>query len=434
MGFARARVRTRTTSGTSPDHASIRRTPSSVCSRPTCRRWPRATWLAPRRPGAADMRTATPVRVGFVVHVMNVAGAEMLVAETIRRLGSRIDPVIFCLDQIGVLGERLQREGVPVIAFGRREGLDLRVSRRMAKEIKARRLQVIHGHQYTPFFYGAIAARLSGVRPRVIFTEHGRHYPDVVSRGRRFANKLLFDRLADEVNAVCHFSARALSEIDGFSPGRIQVIENGVDLPRYAADTDAKTLRTHLGLDPNRRYITTVARFHPVKDHRTLLQAFAKVAPVRPEVDLLLVGDGVLRKELERFAAELGIGSRVRFLGVRDDVADLLLASDVFALTSVSEAASITLLEAMACNLPVVVTAVGGNPEIVRDGVDGLLAPRRDVQAIANALLRLLRDETLSREMGRSGAERVRQTFQLDRTIERYYQLYASAPKRRLAA
>ena len=375
-----------------------------------------------------------PIRVGFVVHVMNVAGAEMLVAETIRRLGSRIEPVIFCLDQVGVLGERLQSDGVPVLSLGRREGLDLRVSRRMAREIKQRRLQVIHGHQYTPFFYGAIAARLSGVRPRVIFTEHGRHYPDVVSTGRRLANRVLFDRLAHHVNAVCHFSARALSEIDGFAAGRIQVIENGVDLPRYAPDTDVTTLRKKLGLDPERRYITTVARFHPVKDHRTLLQAFAKIAPLRPEVDLLLVGDGALRQELQQLAVELGIDARVRFLGVRDDVADLLHASDVFALTSVSEAASITLLEAMACSLPVVVTAVGGNPEIVRDGVDGLLAPRRDVQAIANALLRLLRDDALALEMGRSGAERVRQTFQLDRTIERYYSLYSGASRTRMAA
>ena len=129
-----------------------------------------------------------------------------------------------------------------------------------------------------------------------------------------------------------------------------------------------------------------------------------------------------------------GLRSRVHFLGVRDDVADLLLASDIFALTSVSEAASITLLEAMACALPVVVTAVGGNPEIVRDGVDGLLAPRRRRPAIANALLRLLRDDALAREMGRSGAERVRQTFQLDRTIDRYYALYTGASGRQLAA
>jgi len=287
------------------------------------------------------------VRVGFVLHVMQVAGAEMLVAEIIRRLGTRIDPVVLCLDGVGQLGEQMRAEGVPVVALGRRPGLDLGVARRLAREIESRELEVVHAHQYTPFFYGSIAARLSHVRPRVIFTEHGRHFPDVVSPKRWIINRVVFDRLADNVNAVCEFSARALRDKDGFVHRAIEVIPNGVDLPRYAPVDRDKT-RAALGLDPTRRYVATIARFHPVKDHRTLLTAFAEVARVRADVDLLLVGDGPLRSDLERQSADLDIADRVRFLGVRDDVPNILRAIDVFALTSVSEAASITLLEAMA--------------------------------------------------------------------------------------
>jgi glycosyltransferase involved in cell wall biosynthesis len=379
--------------------------------------------------------TAPPIRLGFVLHVMHVAGAEVLVAETIRRLGSRLRPVIFCLDQVGTLGERMRLEGVEVVAFGRRPGLDLRIAWSMARQIRARRLEVIHAHQYTPFFYSALAARLSGVRPRVIFTEHGRHYPDVVSGKRRLANRLLFDRLADHVNAVCGFSATSLSERDGFRKDRIEVIENGVDLPRYGKAIDAAALRARLGLDPRRRYIASVARFHPVKDHRTLLVGFADVARLRPDVDLLLVGDGALRGELEQLTTGLGLDRRVRFMGVRDDVADILAAVDLFALTSLSEAASITLLEAMVSGLPVVVTAVGGNPEIVRDGIDGLLAPRGDARAVAAAILRVLDDPGEAVAMGRAAAERVRTSYRLDRTIDRYFALYSErAPGSRIAA
>jgi glycosyltransferase involved in cell wall biosynthesis len=107
-------------------------------------------------------------------------------------------------------------------------------------------------------------------------------------------------------------------------------------------------------------------------------------------------------------------------------VADILQVVDVFVLTSVSEAASITLLEAMAASRPVVVTAVGGNPEIVRDGVDGLLAPRGDQAAIAAALLRILSDDDLARTLGASGAARVRDHYLLDDTVKRYYSLYAA--------
>jgi len=372
----------------------------------------------------ARVATDAPVKVGFVLHVMQVAGAEMLVAETIRRLGARIDPVVFCLDALGPLGERLRGEGVAVLSFDRRPGLDLGVSRRMAAEIRARGLDVLHAHQYTPFFYGAIAARLSGVRPRVIFTEHGRHYPDVVSPRRRWTNRWILDRLADEVNAVCEFSARHLAEQDGFDARRIAVIENGIDAPRYGRAVDVTAARRPLGLDPGRRYVATVARFHPVKDHATLLRAFAVCAATRTDVDLVLVGDGPLRADLERLAVDLGVRDRVRFLGVRDDVAAILGAVDIFALTSLSEAASLTLLEAMASELPVVVTAVGGNPEIVRDGVDGLLVPRGDAGAIAAAICRLLDDPLFARLLGQAAAARVRSLFQLDRTIERYYDLY----------
>jgi glycosyltransferase involved in cell wall biosynthesis len=368
-----------------------------------------------------------PIRVGFVLHVMQVAGAEVLVAETIRRLAKRVDPVIFCLDAVGALGEQLLAEGCPVVAYQRREGLDFRLPRRMARDIRARRLDVVHAHQYTPFFYGAIAGRLSGVSPRVIFTEHGRHYPDVVSARRRLTNRLVLDRLADDVNAVCEFSAKSLAEKDGFRANRIQIIPNGIDLPRYAPVADRAGLRLRLGLSPLRRYITCVARLHPVKDHRTLLKAFSSIAALRPDVDLLLVGDGPLRSELESRARELGVMDRVHFLGVRQDIPEILRAVDIFALTSVSEAASITLLEAMAAERPVVVTDVGGNPELVRHGIEGLLAPRADPGAISAAFLRILDDPEVARAMGVAGAARVRTHFLLDQTIERYYELYRRA-------
>jgi glycosyltransferase involved in cell wall biosynthesis len=350
----------------------------------------------------------------------------MLVAETIRRLGPRITPFVLCLDQVGTMGEQLAAQGVPVIAYGRRPGVDLGVSWRMARDLRAHRIDVVHAHQYTPFFYASIAARLSGQRPFVIFTEHGRHYPDVVSAKRRLVNRLVFDRLADRVNAVCAFSAGSLAALDGFSGPRIEVIPNGVDLPAYAASADRTALRTRLGLDPSRRYIATIARFHPVKDHRTLVHAFAQVAKMVLDADLLLVGDGELRAELVDQVSRLGLAARVRFMGVRRDVADILQAADVFALTSVSEAASITLLEAMASGLPVVVTAVGGNPEIVRDQVDGFLAPRGDAAALAEAMTRLLSEPQLAARMGQAGRERVAAKFQIQQTVERYYDLYAS--------
>lgn len=362
--------------------------------------------------------------MAFVLHVMQVAGAEVLVVEIIRRLRGRIEPHVFCLDAVGPLGEMLQREGVPVIAFGRKPGLDWRLFGRMAREIRALQIDVVHAHQYTPFFYSSIAARASGRRPRVIFTEHGRHFPDVVSAKRRLANRLLFDGLADEVTAVCGFSADALAVNDGFARARIEIVPNGIDLERYGIHEEKNALRLRLGLDPSRCYVTIVARFHPVKDHATLLRAFARVAQERADTDLLLVGDGPLRGELEAQADSLGIGGRVRMVGVQSNVPEWLHGSDVFTLSSLSEAASITLLEAMACGLPAVVTAVGGNPELVRDGQDGLLVPRGDAAAMGAALLRLLDLPAERARMGQSGMRRVRESFQMRDTVAHYARLF----------
>jgi glycosyltransferase involved in cell wall biosynthesis len=237
-------------------------------------------------------------------------------------------------------------------------------------------------------------------------------------------NRLIMDRLADAVNAVCHFSARSLARVDGFSGGRIQVIENGIDVAQYRPSHDRSALRRKLGLTPDRRYVANVARLHPVKDQATLVRAFSMVAATHAEVDLLLVGDGPERGRLQALVTEMGLVTRVNFLGVRSDVPDILRAADLFALTSVSEAASLTLLEAMAAGLPVVVTDVGGNPEIVRDGQEGLLVPRGDAEKTAAALLRLLRNPNEAESLGQAGARRVQERYRLERTIESYGELY----------
>ncbi|MFO0850051.1 MAG: glycosyltransferase [Gemmataceae bacterium] len=370
------------------------------------------------------MTASRPIRVGFVVHVMQVAGAEVLVRETIRRLGPAIVPTVFCLDRVGQIGEELVAQGVDLVCFDRRPGWDFSVSRKLAAAATARRIEVLHAHQYTPFFYAALAKPIIRPMPKLILTEHGRHYPDVVSPPRRAVNRLLLDRLADAVNACIGFSAKALCRTDGFRGNRIRVIENGIDVDRYGPAADRAALRQRLGLDPDRRYIVHVARHHPVKDQPTLIRGFASAAPDYPDVDLLLVGDGPLRADLERLADELGVAGRVRFVGIQKNVAEWLAAADVFALTSVSEAASLTLLEAMATGLPVVVTAVGGNPEIVRDGVDGLLFPRGDAAGCATAFRELLDDPDHAERLGESGRDRVRERYRLDQTVAAYYRLY----------
>ena len=374
-----------------------------------------------------------PVRVAFVVHLMQVAGAEVLVRETIRRLGARIVPTIFCLDAVGRIGEELVTEGVDLVCFGRKPGRDWGVGRKIATAIRDRGIEVVHAHQYTPFFYSALAKPLCGFRPKVILTEHGRHYPDRVSPLRRAVNRLALDRLADAVTACCRFSAEGLSRTDGFAGARIEIIENGIEVDRYGPPADKALAKADAGLEPDRRYLIHVARHHPVKDQPTLLRGFAAAALDLPGVELLMVGDGPLRADLESLAVELRVPDRVTFLGIRTDIPELMRAADAFALTSLSEAASLTLLEAMASGLPAVVTNVGGNPEIVRHEREGLLFPRGDASACADAIRRVFRDPELAARLGAAGRARAVERYQLTRTVEEYFRLYCRLAGRRIA-
>src|SRR5262249_28423352 len=210
----------------------------------------------------------------------------------------------------------------------------------------------------------------------------------------------VLDGRAEAVTACCHFSAEGLTKTDGFAGARIEIIENGIEVEKYGPPADKSLAKEDVGLEPDRRYLIHVARHHPVKDQPTLVRGFARAAAELPDVDLLMVGDGPLRAELEALARELRVSTRVSFLGIRTDIPEVMRAADAFALTSLSEAASLTLLEAMASGLPAIVTAVGGNPEIVRHEKEGLLFPRGDAVGCASAIQRVFREPELAARLG----------------------------------
>jgi glycosyltransferase involved in cell wall biosynthesis len=169
-----------------------------------------------------------------------------------------------------------------------------------------------------------------------------------------------------------------------------------------------------------------VARLARVKDHVTLLEAYLSLTALGDKNRLLVVGDGQLRAKLEDLAFSLGISKRVIFAGLRDDIPDLMRAMDIFVLSSLSEGISLTLLEAMACCLPLVATEVGGNPEVVINGETGYLVPPRNPEEMAKKLLLLINNEKLRRQMGEKGRERVIRNFGIKETTRKYEELYNS--------
>jgi glycosyltransferase involved in cell wall biosynthesis len=358
-----------------------------------------------------------------VLHGLWVGGAEVLAARLARNLTGTCRFVFVCLDKLGSLGQELRNEGFPVHVLNRRPGFDWNCSRRLADLLRRERADVVHAHQYTPFFY-AMMGRLLYRRPPVLFTEHGRHQPDYPRRKRIFANRLLL-KGRDRVVGVGKAVQKALIQNEGIPAERVEVIYNGINLAPFANGTaNRDALRQEIGVGARDLVILQVARLDYLKDHATAIRTLGHVVQRRPQTKLVLVGEGPERGSIQEAVRRQGLESHVRFLGLRNDVARLLPSADVFLLTSISEGIPLTVIEAMAAGLPVVATNVGGLAEVVEEGHSGLLAAAGDDWGLAQHLLHLAGDPALGEQMGKWGKARAYQTFAEDQMHGQYVQLY----------
>lgn len=295
---------------------------------------------------------------------------------------------------------------------------------RVGRLIRERGVHLVHSHGKGAGVYGRLAARRAG-RP-AIHTFHGIH-PGRYPIGLRFAY-LAFERwLIGATAAVVHVSASQAREAQalGLAPrGRTHVIVNGIDPERVQCLARARAIsREELGLAREALVLGTVARFDPVKGLDVLLEAFARACPRIPQAALLLVGDGEERDRLRARAARLGVEGRVVFAGAIEEAARCLSAIDLFVSASQGEGLPLSLLEAMACGLPVVATRVPGHLDAVEEGTTGLLMPS-DPAALADAFEALARDPARRAAMGTAGGRRVERLFTAARMAAEVAALY----------
>ena len=258
----------------------------------------------------------------------------------------------------------------------------------------------------------------------MVATIHGKHY--FWEKGRRRWAYRWVSRYAHMV-AVSEDLKQFVLDRTGIPADRVQVIYNGVDEAPEADPAGIAQYRRDLGLSDDELVVGVVGNLYPVKGQTYLLDAVPQVLQTCPKTTFLLIGRGELEVPLKTKVKTLGIEEKVRFLGLRHDVPKLLAIMDVFAMPSLSEGLSIALLEAMAAGKPVVVTHVGGNPELVVHNETGLLVPPKDAAALASALRTCLEDKELATRFGRNGRKRLEQSFGLSPMVNHYQQLYQLA-------
>jgi len=356
-----------------------------------------------------------PIRVLFVVPALPVGGAERHVTTMLPRMNpARFTPSVICIGEEGELFSTLRAAGIEAAALRLHKRQAVRALIELVMMMRRTRPDVVVVQGYNAETLGRIAARIAGVKHTINWVHNA---SGLVQRGtvRRTVDRAL-TRWTSAYFGVAEAQRPYLVDELGHPDDKIRVIYNGVDLAQFRTSTDRGVL-AEFGFAENDPVVGIVAVLRPEKDHVSLLRAARTVVDELTNARFLIIGDGPTRPQLEALCTELGITPNVHFAGSRDDVARLLPAIDVFVLTSTSECFPISVLEAMACARPAVCSAVGGIPEVIKDGETGYLVPPKDPPQLAARLVRLLQDPLTARRMGRAARARVEAEFDLDCSI-----------------
>ena len=304
---------------------------------------------------------------------------------------------------------------------------DLALAVRMHEVVREHRLDILHAHYAIPHATSAWIAKemleSDDIDVRIITTLHG---TDITLVGQdpsfQTLTKFSIER-SDGLTAVSQFLKRETYKAFGCTGCAVEVIHNFVDPELYDRSAHSPLLREQLGSNGDRAVIMHVSNFRPVKRVRDIVRIFAKVRSEQPAV-LVMVGDGPERTSAEQEARELGVQDDTFFLGKIDVVAPLLASADLFLLPSQSESFGLSALEALACGVPVVASRVGGIPEVVNDGVTGVLCEVGDVDGMAGASLEILGDRARWERMSAAAAVDARRRFSRDEMVARYEAFY----------
>ena len=380
----------------------------------------------------ADGRLGVVTLIDRLVH----GGAERLAAQ----IATRLDPQRFastlCVTRwsdpshaaSGDLPQRLRAEadaaGVQFLGLHRDSAWDLRAWSPLVRLLRTGDVQIVHGHLFGSTVWAVVLGRLTRV-PVVVAHDHGR--PFTGHRLRGIADRRLIAPGSDALIACSQEDRRRMIERHRIAAAAIRLVPNGID---GRSPTPGRDVRAELGIAKDAAVIGSVGALRSVKRFDVLLRAAAELALCWPGLRVVLAGEGPERAQLEALAAELGLGDTLLMLGARSDVTDILQALDVAVVCSDNEGSPLSVMEYMEAGLPVVATAVGGLPQMIHDGVHGLLVPRRDVAGLASAIEALLADPQRGRELGAAGRERRRSEYDLGVMVGRiealYEQLYAA--------
>lgn len=355
-----------------------------------------------------------------LIETSDLGGAENVMINLATNFEKRGFHSIVCLRNEGMLYNEVVERGVEAYVIEEKGFFDFTFLIKLVMVVRKKKVSLIHAHEFLMNIYGTLAGMMSGTP--VVTTLHGKLY--YVDKWRRRL-ALRFVSLLSQLTCVSEDLRCYVSKELKIPNNRIKTIYNGIDTKVRKKDNYA-LIRSELGIKDSYMIVGTVANLDAIKGHTYLLRAIPSVIQEFPHVVFLFIGKGDQEEKLREEARTLGISEYVRFLGFRSDVPEFLNSLDVFVLPSLSECLPLSVLEAMSFCVPVVVTDVGGNREIIDDGVTGYIVPPADSKALADNISLLLRDRKIAQTVGSRGSEVIDRKFSLQAMLAQYESLYHS--------
>lgn len=392
-------------------------------------------------------------RVLQLIGNLDIGGAQEVVRTLSAYLTECGHTTVVCTLRDGPLRQEIEQMGIPVVVLpGRRHSIlslplfigdMLRLRNELANLIERYKINVIQTHLLRSMDFLVLSLKFRFKRLLVFWTVHNSQFAlraDQLKSHRwllgqkQLAHRLLYRMAAGQADgfiAVSDEVKNAVVQTIGPVEKHVTVISNGVDVRRYQLGMNRAAVRHSLELDANTCLILVVGTLKEQKGHRYLVDAIAPIIAENPHLHVLFAGDGQLREPLQQQVREAGLEKHIHFLGNRQDVPDLLAASDYFVLPSLWEGLPMALIEAMASGLPVVATQVSGSQQVVVSGESGILVPPGDSEQLRQAISSLIFDPVQSRAMGQAARERVEDMFGARKQAEEHLQLYWQEWKRK---
>ncbi len=368
----------------------------------------------------------TPPLVAHVIYALGTGGLENGLVNIINRAcPQRYRHVIICLTGTEGFERRISAPNIEVISLHKRPGHDLALYWRLWRTFIRLRPAIVHTRNLAALEMQVIAALIPGVKR--VHGEHGRDIQDIDGSNKKYnVLRKALRPLVHRYIAVSQDLAQWLAQVVEVPTAKIKQIYNGVDQQVFTPGSVSVSAPVGFKAD-NMQVIGTVGRLAEVKDQRTLIEAFSLLvndSSIQKPLRLIIVGDGPMYQTLCDRITELGLCEYIWMPGDRKDIPDFLRMMDVFVLPSLGEGISNTLLEAMATGLPLVATRIGGNPELIEEGINGCLVPVGDAAALAKHLKHILTEPQTMKSFGENSLNKARQNFDWSRTVEQYLAVY----------